>query len=253
MKRIFTYLFSLTLLASTSFSFISCDDDDVETVMQIITALLTNGTADLENTAWYWQDAQKNGQVFAFKTGGQGVLYTLEKDVFTRADNFTYSYDSNQNVLTIAGVQYTVKSFTANQSLTLATNSGDVVLALADINSLPTVEQVNGTSNDDTDIAAMWAGTMWAIPVSESEYYVYSFETATTGKLYLTDANLDVKNQVTFTYQFGKVNDQYVFNIVRSDGQTETWVYVGLNEEKTQLTVKEGDGNTYTYTKAQSK
>ena len=51
MKKIFTYLLSLTLLASTSVTFTSCDDDDVDTVMQIITALLTNGTADLDNTA----------------------------------------------------------------------------------------------------------------------------------------------------------------------------------------------------------
>jgi hypothetical protein len=228
MKKIFTYLLSLTLLASTSVTFTSCDDDDVDTVMQIITALLTNGTADIENTAWFQQDEQKNGFVYAFKAGGQGLQYQFEKGVYTSVTPFTYSYDSSQNVLTIGGTNYTVKAFVAQQSLTLSNGQNDYALNFTDIAQLPTEEQVKNGGKDNPATTTPLDNTIWyqRLQVDGQTYIIlYNFQTNGKGvyeQYIVNDNNQELDGQMSFTFTYNEQTKTLVLNYENNTSETYT-------------------------------
>lgn len=114
-KKFFNYALALVLTLTSSFSLTSCDSDDVDTIVKII-ALFTNGTADIDNTAWVAMDSNGDGIALAFRGNNQGQMYDISKSQIAEITQISYSYNSSNNILTIGGQQYTVEAFTANQS-----------------------------------------------------------------------------------------------------------------------------------------
>ena len=221
MKKIFTYVLSLTLLASTSFSFISCNDDDVETVMNIITALLTNGTADLDNTAWAQQD-QDGTYVYAFKGNQKGKIYFYQNSQLTATADFTYAYDSSQNVLTLSdqkqSVSYTVQSFTAGSQMVLVDgNNTQYVFTSTQMPSGPL---------DNT----IW----YQRTQQEGQVYIILYNFQTNGKgIYeqyiVKDNNQELDGQLEFTFTYDENTKKLV--LTYSDNTSETYT-VTFDSEK---------------------
>lgn len=261
MKKIFSYALSLVMMMTVSFSNTSCDADDVaETLgvgLQLYQQIWGNGgVQQLEGTAWYNGDLQNGGYtlVLAFDSNSQGRMYEIENNRYTSAQYVSWSYDTENNTLTIGGQTYNVTAFTAGQSLTMNIGGKEYTFYAADPSSLLSVEEVNGNSNNNQggDVSGYFAGTAWAIGASNNQAYLYYFETATTGTLYLCDldssGNLTPTDQkIAFTYQFGESNGQYVFVITYGD-EREIWYYVDMAEDGSTLTVQQ-DGNQYTYTR----
>lgn len=238
MKRIFTYLFSLTLLASTSFSFISCDDDDVETVMQIITALLTNGTADLDNTAWA-QQSQDGTYIYAFMGNQKGKIYLYKNDKLVNSTDFTYAYDASQNVLTLAGQSYTVQSFTAGSQMVLVDgNNTQYVFTSTQMPSDP----ATATALDNT----IW----YQRAQQEGKVYIILYNFQTNGKgIYeqyiVEDNNQELDGQMEFTFTYDENTKKLVLTF--SDKTIETYT-INFDNEKLTM-VDEEEHLQYVYTR----
>ena len=131
MKRIFGTMAMSALLAGSPLVLTSCDDDDVQTIVSIIDALLT--TDDLNGTTWAnYQTASDGSTYIALLIGfgnGQVELYEdtyVDSEGTAKLQSGTYTLDTTNNVLTLTldtGTRrYTVQEFTQNSSMTLLYN-----------------------------------------------------------------------------------------------------------------------------------
>ena len=117
MKKFFTYV-TMLLFMGAPVSMTSCDDDDVNTILEIVDALLS--TNDLTGTAWITAD---NTKAIEFTSTSQGAFY----DGSSEGESFTYTVDTNTNELKLAfsnrSVTFTIVSFTKNSSLVIRNSS----------------------------------------------------------------------------------------------------------------------------------
>lgn len=155
MKKFFTYALSFIMMMSMSFSSTSCDSDDVvdtiNTGLALYEAIWGNGgVKQLEGTAWYAGDFENGGYtlVLAFDNGNQGRIYEIENKEYTSAQYVQWSYNQEQNTLTIGGQTYTVSAFKAGQSLTMKIDGTDYEFLALDPSSLASVEEVNRQGSD---------------------------------------------------------------------------------------------------------
>ncbi|MCR4601926.1 MAG: hypothetical protein K5683_00145 [Prevotella sp.] len=130
-RKFFCGLALTTLAASAPATLTSCDDDDVNTIINILDLLFTS-TDDLAGSAWLSTD---NSLALEFSNGNQGSLYDSTKmdDQGAVAQPFTYTLDTQNNVLTITLSQggtrrYTVTEFTKGTKLTLTYNGTTIYM-----------------------------------------------------------------------------------------------------------------------------
>ena len=119
------------IMAGGSATMTSCDEDDVNTIVDIITQLLS--TDDLNGTTWACY-ATANGQqyislIIGFGNGNVELYsedYTDENGT-AKLQSGTYTLDTTNNILELkldTGTRrYTVKEFTKNTSMTLTYGS----------------------------------------------------------------------------------------------------------------------------------
>ncbi len=119
------------VVAGTPVTMTSCDDDDINTVLNLID-LFFQSADDLANTAWLTADSSEG---FEFGTGGQGIYYSgyeLDESGNVIPQQFTYTLDTTNNTLTIklsSGSRiYTVTEFVKNSKLTLTYNGKTIYL-----------------------------------------------------------------------------------------------------------------------------
>lgn len=241
MKKFFTYALSLVMMLSMSFTTTSCDSDDVvdtiNTGLALYEAIWGNGgVKQLEGTAWYTGDLE-NGYalVLAFDSGNQGRMYEVENNQYTSAQYVQWSYNQEQNTLTIGSQTYAVSAFKAGQSLTMNINGKDYQFLPVDPSSLASVEEVNG---QDQKGSVSLQGEMWLIQGSNG-YYIYSFESSNSGNIYVLNAQGQAQQTVPFTYSISgnTVSISY-------QGGGETWTVKSKSDD--QMVVVEG-GDEYTY------
>ena len=136
-KNFFGSLAVAALITGAPATLASCNDDDVNTIVQIIDALLT--TDDLNGTTWAnYQVASDGSQYIAMLIGfanGQVELYEdsyVDKEGNAILQSGTYTLDTNNNTLTLTldtGTRrYTIKEFTKGSSMTLTNGSKTIVL-----------------------------------------------------------------------------------------------------------------------------
>lgn len=120
MKKFFSSVALMALIAGAPVTMTSCDEDDVKTVLDIISLFTGN---QLQGTAWIASD---NSMAIEFLDGTNGNLYDsshVDKDGNAIAQPFTYTLDTQNNVLTLtlsSGTRrYTVTEFTQGSKLTL--------------------------------------------------------------------------------------------------------------------------------------
>ena len=122
-KKIFGAMAMTVLMAGVPVSLTSCDDDDVNTIVSILDALLS--TDDLNGTTWAnYQTASDGSQYIALLVGfgnGQVELYEdsyVDKDGTAILQSGTYTLDTTNNTLTLSldtGTRrYTITEFKAN-------------------------------------------------------------------------------------------------------------------------------------------
>lgn len=125
-KKFFGSLTMFAVMAGGSLTVSSCggNDDVLDTVLNIIEELLSPN--DLSGTAWIASD---NSMALEFSSNSSGVLYSedaIGEDGAAIPQSFTYTIDANNNILTIRlssqTLQFGIKDFTPNQSLTLTYN-----------------------------------------------------------------------------------------------------------------------------------
>ncbi len=136
-KSILGSLAMTALLAGTPAALTSCNDDDVNTIVQIIDALLT--TDDLNNTVWADYRTTADGSPYiALMIGfanGQVELYEdsyVDKDGTAILQSGSYTLDTNNSTLTLTlntGTRrYSIKEFTKGVSMTLTYNGRTITL-----------------------------------------------------------------------------------------------------------------------------
>ncbi len=122
MKKFFCSLAMVSLVAGSPVTMTSCDEDDVNTVLDIISLFVGN---QLQGTAWISSD---NSLAIEFTDASNGYLYesSFANEQGAIAQAFTYTLDTTNNVLTLtlsSGTRrYTVTSFTQGSSLVLSYN-----------------------------------------------------------------------------------------------------------------------------------
>ena len=137
MKKLFFALAMAVLMAGTSVTLTSCNDDDVNTIVQIIDALLT--TDDLNGTTWAnYQTGTDGSQYIAMIVGFGNGNVELYEDSYVddsgtaKLQSGTYTLDTNNSTLTLTldtGTRrYTVTEFTKNASMTLTSGSKSIKL-----------------------------------------------------------------------------------------------------------------------------
>ncbi|UKK48336.1 hypothetical protein L6475_14235 [Prevotella sp. E9-3] len=242
MKKFFTYALSFFMMMSMSFSSTSCDSDDVvdtiNTGLALYEAIWGNGgVKQLEGTAWYTGDLENGGYtlVLAFDSGNQGRMYEVENKQYTSAQYVQWSYNQEQNTLTIGSQTYTVSAFKAGQSLTMNISGTDYEFLALDPSSLASVEEVNGQGQKGS---VSLQGEMWGVQINDG-FAIYSFEKANSGNIYVLDAQGQVQQTVPFTYSISgnTVSISY-------QGGGESWTIKSKNDN--QMVVEEG-GDEYTY------
>ena len=136
-KKFFGAMAIAALVAGAPITMTSCDDDDVNTIVSILDALLS--TDDLNGTTWAsYQNASDGSQYIAMIIGfgnGQVELYEdsyVDSEGTAILQSGTYTLDTNNNTLTLSlntGTRrYTITSFTANSSMTLTYNGKTIKL-----------------------------------------------------------------------------------------------------------------------------
>lgn len=131
MKKIFGGLAMTALIAGAPVTMTSCDEDDINTILDIIS--LFTSADDLANTAWITSESD---YAFEFGSNGQGAYYDGYEGVDAEgnvvAQSFTYSLDTTNNKLTIvlsSGTRvYTVTEFVKGSKLTLTYNGKTIRL-----------------------------------------------------------------------------------------------------------------------------
>lgn len=240
MKKFFTYALSFVMMMSMSLSTTSCDTDDVvdtiNTGLQLYEAIWGNsGVKQLEGTAWYNGDLENGGYVLvlAFDSGNQGRIYEIENNQYISAQYVQWSYNQEENTLTIGGQTYAVSAFQAGKSLTMSIDGKDYQFLALDPTSLVSVEEVNGQASQ-----LSLQGERWGVQ-AQNGYIVYAFEEASSGNIYVLDNDMKVQQTVPFTYSISgnTVNISY-------QGGSETWTIKDKNDS--QMIVDEG-GDEYTY------
>ena len=100
MKKCFTFLAALCLL-SAPVSLTSCDDDDVQQVMNIIDLVL--GQGDVVGS-WAASAQAEDGTTltfsFTFQQNGQGAIVVTQG---TEVAQFNFTYTLSNNVITMQG------------------------------------------------------------------------------------------------------------------------------------------------------
>lgn len=132
MKKIFGGLAMTALIAGAPVTMTSCDEEEINTVLNLIDMLFTSAD-DLANTAWI---TSQNDYAFEFLAGGQGTYYDgydgVDANGNVIAQSFTYSLDTTTNKLTIvlsSGTRvYTVTEFVKGSKLTLTYNGKTIRL-----------------------------------------------------------------------------------------------------------------------------
>lgn len=123
-KKFFGGLAIMTAL-SAPVALTSCSEDDVNTVLQIIDALI-GSTDELSNTVWYRETP--SFVQFSFGTNRQGMYY----DDSTGETGLAFTYSLNENTLTLQfsdqTLTFTVTAYTAQSSMTLQGNGGTLTL-----------------------------------------------------------------------------------------------------------------------------
>lgn len=240
MKKFFTYALSLVMMLSMSFTTTSCDSDDVVDTLnlglQLYEAIWGNGgVKQLEGTAWYTGDYENGGYtlVLAFDNGDQGRIYEIENKEYTNAQSVQWSYNQEQNTLTIGGQTYAVSAFKAGESLTMSIDGEDYQFLSVDYSSLPSVEEVKGQKG-----SVSLQGEMWGVQINNG-FAIYSFEKANSGNIYVLDEQSQLQQTVPFTYSISgnTVSISY-------QGGSESWTIKSKSDD--QMVVVEG-GNEYTY------
>ena len=119
-KKFFGGLALMTAL-SAPVTMTSCSEDDVNTVLEILDALI-GSTDELSNTVWYRETP--TFVQFSFGTGRQGMYY----DDSTGETGVAFNYTLNENTLTLQfsdqTLTFTVTAYTAKSSMTLRDSSG---------------------------------------------------------------------------------------------------------------------------------
>ena len=243
MKKFFTYALSFFMMMSMSFTTTSCDSDDVvdtiNTGLALYEAIWGNGgVKQLEGTAWYTGDLE-NGYalVLAFDSGNQGRMYEVENNQYTSAQYVQWSYNQEQNTLTIGSQTYTVSAFKAGQSLTMNINGTDYEFFAVDPSSLASVEEVNRQGQKGS---VSLQGEMWGVQINGG-YAVYSFESASSGTIYILNEQGQSQQYASFSYSISgnTVSISY-------QGNQEVWTIKSKNDN--QMVVEE-DGDEHTYTR----
>ena len=125
---------------------------------------------------------------------------------------------------------------------TTGCSKDDVEKAFEYINAGMNIYNALYGGNTGGDVSGTFAGTAWAVNTEEG-ILVYSFETATTGKVILYDSNAeDVKDQENFTYQFGQYEDE-TYGFVIKYSETEQWVLEKLADDGSTMTINDGSGS----------
>lgn len=123
---------------------------------------------------------------------------------------------------------------------TVSCSKDDVEKAFEYLNA--GMEIYNLLNGGSQDVSGIFAGSAWAVAVDEG-ILVYSFETATTGKVILYDsAGENIEGQEDFTYTFEQYEtEKYRFTI--SYSETEQWELVSLAEDNSEMTVSVDGAN----------
>ena len=120
-KKFFGALALAALVAGSPVALTSCDEDDVKTVLDII-SLFTSGN-ELQGTAWISSDSSL---AFEFTDSQNGNLYesSYADEQGAIAQPFTYTLDTENNKLTLVlsnGTRvYTIYAYTKGQSMTIS-------------------------------------------------------------------------------------------------------------------------------------
>lgn len=133
MKKFFAGLMLLATM-SVPMTFTSCDDDDVNTIIELLDLIL--GGDDLNNTSWV-----SDNPVYEldFQTGSQGYISFLDENDEVQSVGFTYSItnEGETSYLTIVFSdetwKFTVVQFEANKILVLNDASGHLTTKGANI------------------------------------------------------------------------------------------------------------------------
>lgn len=122
MKKFFMGLMLLATM-STTVTFTSCDDDDVNTIIGLLDMIL--GGDDLSNTSWL---SSNPAYELDFQGASQGYISYLDENNEVQSIAFNYSIDSENNLLILtfsdATWQFTVVEFEANNKLVLNDSEG---------------------------------------------------------------------------------------------------------------------------------
>jgi len=125
MKKFFYTLLAAFLLTSTPVTLTSCDDDDVQAVVDLVAQLLVTYD-ELSNTTWITTDETAQ---FSFGTSNTGVFYSVDESGEAVGTNFTYSLGTDGTSITFqlengSTSTFTIQEYTAKKSMTLV-NAND--------------------------------------------------------------------------------------------------------------------------------
>jgi hypothetical protein len=136
MKKFFGTMAMAALVAGTPATFTSCDEDDVNTIIEIIDALLT--TDDLNGTTWANYQTAGGEQYIALLIGFGNGQVELYEDSYTDSEgnaklqSGTYTLDTTNNTLTLTldtGTRrYTITEFTKGSSMTITSGNKTIRL-----------------------------------------------------------------------------------------------------------------------------
>ena len=128
-KNLLGALAMMILAAGAPATLTSCDDDDINTIVDIIGTLLS--TDDLNGTTWACYKTTSDGtQYISMIIGFGNGQVELYEDSYTdekgsaKLQSGTYTLDTNNSILTLnldTGTRtYTITEFTQNSSMTLS-------------------------------------------------------------------------------------------------------------------------------------
>lgn len=132
-KKFICAMSMVLFMGGTSTTMVSCNDDDVKTVLELVD-MLFGSTSELSNTSWVYTNTQGIVvMVFNFQTGQSGALQYLDENDKEQNVQFSYSLDTQNNILTLtfsdnSTWRFTITEYTAGQNMTL--NDGDTIYKL---------------------------------------------------------------------------------------------------------------------------
>jgi len=125
--KFISILFSLALFTTLATSLLSCTKDKIKTKSDLLTNHAWKQTSDLLNGFETLSDCDKD-DVFTFQTNGMvernyGADQCAPPEV---TESFAWSLSSDEKILTIDGVPFTIVTFTES-SLVLSVTDGSTV------------------------------------------------------------------------------------------------------------------------------